>query len=290
MKVENDFCWLQCPFCQSGEMRLVGDIAYRRPVKFSTYVIALQKTPELHECLACSSWFTQNIVREAAAFEMYCNGQSSEKWPRSVGFTEEKPANIIRRLDLYFAKGKRVLDIGCNTGVLLDYARSRGCITGGVEPSDVSRGILAGKGHEAFNSMTNIVGKYDVITAFDVVEHLYDVPAFFRKSADLLTEGGAVLFLTGDISSLSVRLSGRHWWYLKAPEHIVFPSRAFLKNVPDFEIASTDATYASLAYKRALPLGLAHYVRKLLFIGSYDGLPSLGPDHMLVALRKAGRQ
>jgi len=257
---------------------------------FSTLAIDLERNPELYECKVCKSWFTQNIVREDAAFEMYCQGQSCDKWPRSVGFAEGKHRSILRRLDQYFHEGKKVLDIGCNTGILLDYAHAKGCTTAGVEPSLASRDILFGKGHVAFPSIESVTEKYDVITAFDLVEHLYDLPSFFKIAENLLVRGGVILLLTGDIRSLSARLSNEHWWYLKAPEHIVFPSRSFLHNIAGFELVSIDETYASVGYERSLFLGVAQYIRKSLFVGRYDGLPSLWPDHMLVVLNKVEKQ
>lgn len=286
MEIDNSFRWDSCPLCTSINICFVGGVDYRVPIMFSTLAIDLKKAPELYKCNECNSWFTQNIVREDTAFEMYCQGHSCDKWPRNIGLTEEKHRNIISRLDLYFHEGKRILDIGSNTGILLDYARTKGCNTAGVEPSLNSRNILSGKGHAAFYSIDNVTEKYDVITAFDLVEHLYDLCGFFKVAGNLLVNNGVILLLTGDIHSLSARLSKKHWWYLKAPEHIIFPSRSFLENIAGFEFVSIDETYASTGYERSLFLGVAQYIRKSLFFGRYVGLPSLGPDHMLVVLKK----
>jgi len=286
MQVKNNFRWQTCPLCGSGAIQPDGEIDYRTPIMFSTIAIELERTPELYECKACASWFSQNIVCEKDAFDMYSQGESCNKWPRNAGFAEEKSENIICRLDQYFHEGNRVLDIGCNTGILLDYARTKGCITAGVEPSLASHDILGEKGHTVFSSTAGVTEKYDVVTAFDLVEHIYDVHGFFKKAGSLLVGGGILLLLTGDNHSLSARISKKNWWYLKAPEHIVFPSRAFLNSISGFELVSIDETYASIAYDRSLFLGVAQYIRKSLFLSGYDGLPSLGPDHMLVALRK----
>jgi 2-polyprenyl-3-methyl-5-hydroxy-6-metoxy-1,4-benzoquinol methylase len=286
MQVDNNFRWNACPLCASNDIRFIGNIDYRVPIVFSTLSIDLERTPELYKCESCDSWFTQNIIHKVVAFEMYCQGQSSNKWPRHISFEEEKHKNIIQRLDRFFSKNKRVLDIGCNTGILLDYARAMGCDTAGVEPSLTSRDILSGKGHTAFPSVESVTGKYDVIAAFDLVEHLYDLPSFLKIAANLLVKDGVILILTGNIQSRSAKLSKSNWWYLKAPEHIIFPSRKFLKTAIGFEFVSLDETYASIGYDRSIFLGVAQYIRKSLFFGRYNGLPSLGPDHMLVTLKK----
>lgn len=255
---------------------------------FSTNDIVLEKVPELFECKACNSSFTQNIVREEAAYEMYSQGSSADKWPRNVGFVEGKHRNIIERLEQYLLKGKRVIDIGCNTGILLDYARARGCITYGIEPSAPSLDVLRSKGHTAYPSIENVSEKYDVVTAFDLVEHLYDLPAFLSHTSELLAEGGVLILLTGDIQSISARLSKEHWWYLKAPEHIVFPSIKYIENTPGLKLISVDRTYASVGYEQPYLGSLIRYVRCVLLHRTYIGQPSLGPDHVLVTLKKCG--
>lgn len=256
---------------------------------FSTNTVNLEKLPELYECKVCNSSFTQNIVRENVAYEMYSQGSSADKWPRKVGLVEEKHTNIIDRLDQYFLKEKRVLDIGCNTGILLDYARSKGCYTFGIEPSLASLEVLRNKGHIAFPSIENMTEKYDVITAFDLIEHLYDLPKFLNHTWEHLADEGVVILLTGDIQSLTARLSKEHWWYLKAPEHIVFPSIKYLNSIPGFKLVSVDKTFASIGYDRPYIIGLFRYAMCVFLRKKYIGLPSLGPDHVLVTLKKVDR-
>ena len=287
--VNNDCRLVECPLCHSSEIFFVGSIIYREPTMFSTNQVKLEKPPELYECKVCNSSFTQNIVREQVAYKMYSEGSSADKWPRDTSLVEEKHTNIIARLDKYFLKEKRVLDIGCNTGILLDYARSRGCLTYGIEPSSASLEVLRNKGHIAFPSIESTSEKYDVITAFDLIEHLYDVSGFLNRTWELLADGGEIILLTGDIQSFTARLAKEHWWYLKAPEHIVFPSVKYVSRTNGYRLVSVDKTFASVGYERSYAIGLIRYVMCVFMRKDYVGLPSLGPDHVLVTMKKIDR-
>ena len=70
-------------------------------------------------------------------------------------------------------RGYRLLDIGFGRGELLDWAKSQGAETHGVEiiPELVTR--ARARGHAASASLRRLpAGKFDVIVATDVLEHL----------------------------------------------------------------------------------------------------------------------
>lgn len=273
----------QCPLCRSARISRVGDIAYERVVSFSSNKIELECIPELWRCGQCGSSFAQNIVPENTATALYSKGASSEKWP-SVPFMQHKPKNQIRCLEQYFSEGKKVLDIGCNTGELLDYARSLGCTTAGVEYSRASRAILENKGHLALASLSEVTQKFDVITAFDLVEHLYDLPAFVLSCKNLLEKNGVLVILTGDIESFGATFCKSAWWYVRFPEHVVFPSRKYFVQYAGFVVEQWIHTYAAKDFQHGWPLRIRSLMSGVLR-GSYNGLPPVAPDHVLAVLR-----
>lgn len=282
--ITNEFRHACCPLCRTERIRKIGDIHYGQPVLFSTKEIILRSIPELWSCQHCESSFIQNVVPERLAVELYSHGVSAERWSREP-FLEQKPARQIKCLRRYFGEGKRVLDIGCNTGELLDFAADLGCRTAGLEYSEESRKILEEKGHAAYASMAKVNEEFDVITAFDLVEHLYDVPAFLRACADRLKDGGFLLILTGDIGSLSALFSKTRWWYLGYPEHIVFPSKKYYSRYSGYRMQRFFHTYASKAYQESW-LKVLRRTASGMLRGSYNGLPSIGPDHILAVLEK----
>lgn len=76
--------------------------------------------------------------------------------------------------------GKKIIDIGCNDGSLLDFFKKKGAITLGIEPTDAYSDAEQ-KGHTTFNSFlsedvaNNVVathGKPDFITFTNVFAHI----------------------------------------------------------------------------------------------------------------------
>ena len=274
-----------CPLCKSNKINQKGKLGYRGKVKFSTNQIELNYLPELWKCQDCLSCFVQYTVDSDTAKMLYSIGQGGERWS-TVAFDQNKTHNVIDSMEAIFKNKPTVLDVGCNTGELLDFAKSYGCDTSGIEYSSTSREILVDKNHNAYSAFEEVPGKYDVITAFDLVEHLYDVPTFLKGCLEKLNEKGKLVILTGNICSLSAVLASNRWWYAQYPEHIVFPSKKYFTEYSGLRIEKWIPTYASVGYQNSI-YNISRGIFKNLLLGiNYTGLPSLGSDHILVVLSK----
>jgi 2-polyprenyl-3-methyl-5-hydroxy-6-metoxy-1,4-benzoquinol methylase len=131
-------------------------------------------------------------------------------------------------------RGGRLLDVGCHLGLFLDVAREGGWDVAGVEPSrwavdrararglDVRHGTLATAGFPEES--------FDVITMWDVVEHLADPLSELRRIHRLLRPDGLLACSTMNVEALFPRLAGRRWpWYMQM--HLVYFSRRSLHNM-----------------------------------------------------------
>ncbi|MDB4409380.1 class I SAM-dependent methyltransferase [Gammaproteobacteria bacterium] len=283
MNLDNNTNRKCCPVCQSLKVKNLGCLDYGSDVRFGSIHIVLQREPELCECKSCDSWFVNNILSEEQAVSLYAEGESDQRWDAGA-FSEAKLPEVLETLSQIIEPGANIIDIGCNTGELLDFCASKSAVTCGVELSSSSRSVCQTKGHTVFESVAAVTGSFDVVFAFDLVEHLYDLPSFLGSSLEMLKEGGVLVILTGDNSSIVARRYQRDWWYLRYPEHILFPSSKSWRNQPGFRKFRKITTYASRGY-RSKPASrlkaLINFIRK-----KGNGLPLLSSDHHLVILQK----
>lgn len=234
-------------------------------------------------CPACQSWFTANAVRPGDAADLYTNGQGDLHW-HADAFELAKTREVVRSVDALLRPGQVVVDVGCNTGELLDHCRRRGAVTFGIELSDTARTVCAAKGHCLIDALNQAPSPSDLVFAFDLVEHLYDVVGFLRTARDALRPGGRLVVLTGDNTCLSARTMSSRWWYARYPEHVVFPSWRSWRNCRGFTDVTRLRTYASPGYRTAWYRRWRTALAALA--GRGNGLPPLGPDHHLLILTR----
>jgi hypothetical protein len=71
-------------------------------------------------------------------------------------------------------------------------------------------------------------GSFDVVTAWDVLEHVPHPLRFMRLAADLLKQGGFLFVNVPDLDSFASRLLGPRWPAL-LPEHLSYFNQKSLK-------------------------------------------------------------
>jgi 2-polyprenyl-3-methyl-5-hydroxy-6-metoxy-1,4-benzoquinol methylase len=112
----------------------------------------------------------------------------------------------------------RLLDIGCHIGVFLEIAREQGWEAWGVEPSawaaDQARAralrVTTGTLREArFPDQF-----FDIVTMWDVIEHLTDPLSSLQEAYRVLAPGGIICIHTINIESPFARLMGHRWPWL----------------------------------------------------------------------------
>mgnify|MGYP001112183930 CR=1 FL=1 len=128
--------------------------------------------------------------------------------------------------------GRPLLDVGCHTGVFVEIASLHGWNAWGVEPSRWAvkraqeRELHVVQGTLRTADLPQAY--FDVVTMWDVVEHLADPRGALQQLYRLLKPGGLAVVHTIDIDSLFARAMGARWpWLMEM--HIYYFSQRTLR-------------------------------------------------------------
>lgn len=118
-----------------------------------------------------------------------------------------------------------ILDIGCSFGLFLDVARSRGWHPVGIEIGEYA----AKYAREELDIEVHVCdlldaplepNSFDVITMWNVIEHVEDPVTAMLHINSLLKPNGLLVFTTGNVDSYLGRLQGAHWRMYIPPIHV----------------------------------------------------------------------
>ena len=128
----------------------------------------------------------------------------------------------------------RILDVGCASGTFLGAILAHGWHGEGVEPSavqfELAKEALGAKCRLQQCSLqeAKLEGKFDVVSLWDVLEHVADPVGFLQHCGQLLVPGGLIVLNVPDLDSLQARLLGERWPLLLA-EHLNYFNLSSLK-------------------------------------------------------------
>jgi 2-polyprenyl-3-methyl-5-hydroxy-6-metoxy-1,4-benzoquinol methylase len=129
---------------------------------------------------------------------------------------------------------KKVLDIGCGKGVFLNVLKGAGKETHGLEPDPNAVKILEKNGHHAIQGdiFTAKIedNSYDLVTMFQVIEHIDDHESLIREVYRILKPGGYFIIETPNFVSSPAKNKNR-WVNLDMPRHLIIHSPQSIKNL-----------------------------------------------------------
>jgi SAM-dependent methyltransferase len=167
-----------------------------------------------------------------------------------AGAIQDEPS-ILRRWDRSYELNKRcraverhrkghrprsIVDVGCATGVFLDGMRRRGWETFGIEPSEGAANYARQRlglnvvtaDWEAASKTPNSV---DVVTMWDVLEHLEDPRGALQNAALALKPGGLLVLSLPNPDTWELAFLGPYWTGWDLPRHLHLLTRDVLKRL-----------------------------------------------------------
>ncbi|MDX8412174.1 MAG: class I SAM-dependent methyltransferase [Mariprofundaceae bacterium] len=257
----------------------------------------LRRCPGCGQLLSsCDSRRFGDSMREFDAVEgTLPTGRAEKRYQQRVGKVLEDAAGTLgRRPD-----DLRLLDVGCSSGALLRVARGLGYTVNWVEPAKQAAATARADGFEVYPGLLQEAhfasNSYDLVTLFEVIEHLTDPISVINEIHRILQPGGLLLIGTGNGESWTATMLGAKWEYFDIASHgghISFftpHSMRLLAEKTGFHIETIMTKRVNLAERRdvsAFTYALARLGREFL------ALPArwLGKGHdMLVILHKPTR-
>ena len=149
--------------------------------------------------------------------------------PARVGLVDRVRARLRRRKILknfppWIGDG-RLLDVGCATGRFLQQMAAVGWRGSGIEldpeaaakARTVTADVTVGDPAE----VALPAARFDLVTAFHVVEHLPDPAGALRNMLGWLAPGGLLVVEVPNVGGWGGALFGRHWSGLDFPRHLI---------------------------------------------------------------------
>lgn len=183
----------------------------------------------------------------------------------------------LKWINRKFPSQGKILDIGAGTGDFLLEAKKAGWKVQGIEPDEKARALAQKKGiFLSPDSGDFKSGKFDVITMWHVLEHVYDLKAQIIELEHLLKKGGLLVIAVPNFKSYDAVYYKGNWAAYDVPRHLWHFSQNSFKHLfagTGFRFKETkpllfDSFYVSLLsekYKTG---------KKNLFKGFWIGLKS----------------
>lgn len=192
-----------CPVCKNDHVSLLFNLG-NQPLAnaFSLNqhdaIVALKYDLSLMICNECLYvWLKVKVPKEELfSSNTYLTGVSAETREDMKNFT----TSCIYTCRL--SSLSKVLDIASNDGTLLEYFKERKINVFGVDPSKSACDLAQSKGIETWNTFFNHEtaseifkkkGKFDIITATNVITHVENPIEFLESCKEILTPDGSIV-------------------------------------------------------------------------------------------------
>jgi 2-polyprenyl-3-methyl-5-hydroxy-6-metoxy-1,4-benzoquinol methylase len=200
---------MKCRICKKNKFKTV----YKDPIRDGGIRGKSIKGYKIIECLSCN--LVQLYPVPDQLDEFYESHEYRSKWDNKF-----KPADIhskydheqnerIKRIGIQNIRNKTIIDLGASAGVFLDSTLGIAKETIAIEPMNLYKNYLISKGHKYFAYPEEAIKskiKADIITSFDVIEHIKYPMKFLENAYKLLKSGGIFILSMPNYDDLLLSL------------------------------------------------------------------------------------
>lgn len=239
-----------CQLCGSGE----------RTLKF-------QDGPfRVLTCAGCGLVYVTPRLQGQALLDVYDASYWNSQNPKQRGYADYAAEGALylktfqKRMALvsrWLPPQARILDVGCAAGYFLRVAQRHGHDVHGVELSaaiavEAQQALGQGRVHigtlaEAMTQKDYGARSFDLVTLWDVIEHIPTPQEVLQQVRTLIKPGGRLLLETQNVASRWARLLGRRWHHYKHDEHLFHFDPRTIRRLLDecgFRVLEVGSAYA----------------------------------------------
>jgi len=193
----------------------------------------------VYTCGGCGLVYVSPRLTGQALLDVYNETYWKSDNPKERGYADYASESKLylktyqKRMKLvskWLPDNARILDVGCAAGYFLRIAQQRGHDVHGVELSAaIAKEAIAALGADrVFNgSLDDAVAargwqphSFDMVTIWDVVEHVPEPQGLLASIRKLIKPGGKLLLETQNVQSRMARRLGKAWHHYKHDEHL----------------------------------------------------------------------
>jgi 2-polyprenyl-3-methyl-5-hydroxy-6-metoxy-1,4-benzoquinol methylase len=134
-----------------------------------------------------------------------------------------------------YRQSNKIIDVGCGNGHFLKVALQRGWEVYGTEYTDEAIAQCQAKGIKMQQGELNpkhyAPESFDIITSFEVLEHINTPHQEITNFHAILRKGGLVYLTTPNFNSVSKHLLKENWSVVEYPEHLSYYTPKTLKRL-----------------------------------------------------------
>jgi len=164
------------------------------------------------KCLECTMIYLNPVFTDVAITDYYQSNHSQQSEVVESD-TDSFYVNLYNRglddIQKILPNISSILDIGCSSGTFLGLAKRRELKTFGIELNEKEYKFVKAKGHEVYNDLLENIyfeKKFDVVTLWDVFEHLIDGEFYLNGIKKNLSDKGIIFLQIPSSDSLAAKI------------------------------------------------------------------------------------
>ncbi len=193
----------------------------------------------VYTCSACTFVYVTPRLTGQALLDVYNETYWKSDNPKVRGYADYASESALylktykKRMKLvskWLPKKGRILDVGCAAGYFLRIAQQHGHDVHGVELSEaIAQEAIQSLGKDRiYNGLLDDAvtargwqdHSFDLITIWDVIEHVPEPQSLLASIKKLIKPGGKLLLETQNVNSRLANRLGKRWHHYKHDEHL----------------------------------------------------------------------